>query len=101
MDVEKEAKEATKSPSSFDKQVTDLYAERDRLSQRLVDESSQTVSWKTHAKEVHTKITLLEKELQSCDAVNKLVSADIESLGQVAKVSVGKEVVALKKSFGR
>jgi hypothetical protein len=36
---------------------------------------------------------------ESWEAVNKLLSPDIEALNQAAKVSAGEEVVALKKAL--
>ncbi|KEH41726.1 hypothetical protein MTR_1g054270 [Medicago truncatula] len=78
MDTEKEATEAKKFLSSFDK---------------------KTAAWKVQAEEAHKKISLLEKELQYRDAVNKLLSADIEVLTYAAKVPMGKEALALKQGF--
>jgi len=37
-------KEVNDSLSSFNKQVTDLYGKRDRLRQKLIDESSETTA---------------------------------------------------------
>lgn len=63
----------------------------------MVEESSKTAAWKVQAEEAHKKISLLEKELQYRDAVNKLLSADIEVLTYAAKVPMGKEALALKQ----
>jgi len=56
-------------------------------------------AWKVHYEEANLKIPRLEKELESQEKINRLLSADIEDLSQAAKVLVGQKVVPSKEAL--
>jgi len=75
------------SLSFSERKVTDLSADRARLTKSLSKSASKisdlkadVSAWKVHFEEADLKISRLEKELESQEDVNKLLSADIEAL---------------------